>query len=82
MGSNHKKTRTRLRAWREDAGLTLTQAASALQVSAATLGPIELGRLVPSPVIAGRLEAAFGEPAEALLRSAPRGTLPRLVLTK
>lgn len=79
MHSNQKNTRTRLRTWREEAGLTLAGAANKLGISKATLGPIELGRLRPSRPIAKRIEAHFGESISNLLKAAPRGAVPRLV---
>jgi transcriptional regulator with XRE-family HTH domain len=79
MSITHKTVRTRLRAWREASGLSLSQAAERLQMSPATLGPVELGRLAPSQAIAARLEAKFGEPVTALLRATPRGVMPRLI---
>lgn len=77
--NTHKNRRTRLRAWREDAGLSLTQAAAELGMSPATLGPIEVGRLRPTRAMAGRLEERFGEPIAELLKSAPRGVVSRLI---
>lgn len=60
-------------------GLSLAQAAAEIGMSAATLGPIELGRLRPTRSMAGRLESRFGEPIADLLRLAPRGAVPRLI---
>jgi len=79
VDNTHKKTRTRLRAWREETGRTLAEAAEELGVSKATLGPIEQGRLRPTALITSRLESKFGEPITALLKRAPRGAVPRLV---
>ena len=78
MQSNHKHHRNRLRAWREEAGLTLADAAKKLGLSTATLGPIESGRLQPTRLMAGRLETCFGESIDDLLKPVPRGSVPRL----
>lgn len=78
MASNHKPYRTRLRAWREEAGFSLADAAKRLGVSKATLGPIELGRLLPTSAMAARIESKFGESITALLKPAPRGGVPSL----
>jgi transcriptional regulator with XRE-family HTH domain len=76
---NHNIFRTRLRAWREKAGLSLSAAAAELGFSRATLGPVELGRLDPTPFIAARLEQRFGEPVAALLKPVTERALPRLL---
>ena len=59
--------------------LTLSEAAKKLGLSKATLSPIEVGRLRPSRSIALRLEAHFGEPITQLLKSVPKGAVPRLL---
>lgn len=79
MASNHKNVRTRLRLWRQEAGLSLADAAKKLGVSKASLGPIEVGRLRPTRAMAGRIEGKFGEPIAELLKPTPRGTVPRLL---
>jgi transcriptional regulator with XRE-family HTH domain len=77
--SSNQKIRTRLRSWREEAGLTLAEAAKELGFSKATLGPIEGGRLRPTRLVALRLEAHFGEPIGDLLKPAPKGAVPKLL---
>jgi transcriptional regulator with XRE-family HTH domain len=77
--NNHKARKTRLRAWREQQGLTLIEAARRLNISRATLGPVELGRLQPSRSVAQKLEAGFREPVAALLRPVPASrAVPKL----
>ncbi|MBC5806236.1 MAG: hypothetical protein DLM53_12780 [Candidatus Eremiobacter antarcticus] len=59
---------TRLRLWRQTAGLTQPEAALHIGVSVVVYRYLESGRWRPSPRVAQLLENALGEPADRLLK--------------
>lgn len=69
----------RVRALRNDAGLTQEQLAAEVDVAPETMSRIERGRLVPSTDLVTRIAAGLGVPAGALFdRSAAKPKTPTL----
>ena len=79
MVANHKKRKTRLRAWRESQGLTLENAAKRIGRSRSLYAQIESGRLQPTEAFADQLEELFGEAAEELLMPVDLAKVPSLM---
>jgi transcriptional regulator with XRE-family HTH domain len=62
----------KLRAWREDAGLTRTQAAAQLDISDAWLAKLETGHAVPPRLdVLDRLARHYGHELAELLPAQP-----------
>jgi transcriptional regulator with XRE-family HTH domain len=59
---------TRLRLWRTSQGWSQNFTAEKLGMSRALYGPIESGRMTPTPHVAARLKEFFGEDASELLK--------------
>lgn len=73
---------SRLRIWRASEDLSQAAAAELIGTSRATYNAVESGRQRPSSAFLVRLQVAFGEPAEAILRpSKPREAIPVVRVT-